>query len=99
MLFVFLVLVLCIVAVTSEMMMLPSIPRILVTLPTVSHRPFCEMRLGPLAALDKLFFHSCDLHVLHVVLTLSQPTPHVTAHMSPYKGGSPPGHHATSSNL
>ena len=40
-------------------------------------RPFCERRRGPFTALDKLLFHSCDLHVLHVVLTLSQPTPHM----------------------
>ena len=39
-------------------------------------------------ALDKLFFPSCELHVLPVLLTSRQPTPpHVTAHTSPYGGG------------
>ena len=75
-LFVFLALVLHIVAMTCEMMMLPSIPRIKVTLPTVSHGPLEGRGLGPFAAVDKLFFHSCDLHVLRVVLGLSKPTPH-----------------------
>ena len=53
---------------------------------------------GWLSALDKLFFPSCELHVLPVVLTSRQPTPHVTAHTAPYRGlvmavmrtGSPP---------
>ena len=42
---------------------------------------------GGVSALDKLFFPSCDLHVLPVVLTSRQPTPHVTAHTSPSGGG------------
>ena len=41
---------------------------------TVFPKTFCERRLGPVSALDKLFFPSCELHVLHVVLTTSQPT-------------------------
>ena len=48
---------------------------------------FCDKRVGPSSALAKLFFHACDLHVLHVVLTSSQTTvsnntAHVTAHTS-----------------
>ena len=31
---------------------------------------------GRFSALDKLFFHSCDLHVLPVVPTSRHPTPH-----------------------
>ena len=31
---------------------------------------------GRFSALDKLFFRSCELHGLHVVLTSRQPTPH-----------------------
>ena len=33
-------------------------------------------RLGPHSALKKFFFPSCDLHVLHVVLTWSRTTIH-----------------------
>ena len=47
-----------------------------VTLQTVSTDLLCERRLGPFTALDKPFFHCCDLRVLHVVLTWAQPTPH-----------------------
>ena len=34
---------------------------------------------GRFSALDKLFFPSCELHVLPVVLTSRRPTPHVTS--------------------
>ena len=48
---------------------------------------FAKGAWGRFLALDKLFFPSCELHVLPVVLTSRQPTPHVTAHVSPYRGG------------
>ena len=48
---------------------------------------FAKGASGRLSALDKLCFPSCDLHVLHVVLTSGQPTPpHVAAHTSPCTG-------------
>ena len=64
-------------------------------------QPFCERCLGPLSPLDKLFFFSCDLHVLHVVLAPSQTTTHMWlltrhltwgggCHMSIHKPPSPP---------
>ena len=53
--------------------MLPSLPR-KGSLFTLFLQTFCERCLGPCSALDKLFSHSCDLHVLPVVLISSQPT-------------------------
>ena len=49
-----------------------------------SSRPFAEGAQGRFQALDKLFSHSCGLHVLPVVLT----SPQTTQHTSPFGGGS-----------
>ena len=64
---------------------LPSLPRKR-GLCTLLPQTFCERRPGPCSALDKLFSHSCELHVLRVVLK-SRPTTHVTGHTIPYGGG------------
>ena len=42
----------------------------------VPHIFFAKGAWGRFSALDKLFFPSCELHVLLVVLTSRQPTPH-----------------------
>ena len=42
----------------------------------VSETIFAKGAQGRFSALDKLFFPSCALHVLPVVLTSRQPTPH-----------------------
>ena len=49
------------------------------------------LRKGPPAALDKLFFLSCDRHVLRVVLPLSQTT-HTRQHITIRGSPDPPPH-------
>ena len=57
------------------------------TLHASSAETCCERPPGPCPAVDKRFSPSCVLHVLRVVLDWPPPTPHVTAHTSPFGGG------------
>ena len=74
-------------SVTSKtLMMLPRFPRKKDSLLHLTDL-FAKGAWGRFSALDKLFFPSCELHVLPVVLTSRKTTPHVTAYTSPYGGG------------
>ena len=75
----------CVAACYMTLMMLPPFPRKKDPLLHLTDL-FAKGTYGRFSALDKLFFPSCELHVLPVVLTSRQPTPHVTAHTSPYGG-------------